>query len=85
MNKGISERSSDFIDDTVRFWERRLGRTISEEDAREMIQNVVGVFRVLNEWDLRTRGHMRFLIAFHDSMFWVPYERPITTVAWILM
>ena len=82
MNKGIRP---DFVDRSAHFWSRRLGRSVSREDARQMIENMVDAFRLLDKWDLRTREHMRFLIGFRDCVFSVPYERPITTVAWILI
>ncbi len=46
--------SADLIQHTIRVWEPRLGRPLSEEDARQILENVVGFFRVLHAWD---RGH----------------------------
>jgi len=46
-----SEDCSELIQGTIRFWEGRLGRQISPEDAREMIANVAGYFSLLSEWD----------------------------------
>ncbi|HVT28219.1 MAG TPA: hypothetical protein VHE81_09410 [Lacipirellulaceae bacterium] len=43
--------SADLIQHTIRVWEPRLGRTLSEEDARQIPENVVGFFRVLHSWD----------------------------------
>jgi hypothetical protein len=39
------------IPDTVRFWEGRYGRSVSTEEAREMIAAVVGFFSLLAVWD----------------------------------
>jgi len=49
------EHSDDFIEETRAFWSKRTGRTFSREDAREMIANVSGFFRVLDEWDRKAR------------------------------
>lgn len=43
INK-IRQRS---ITRTQEFWSKRLGREVSQEEAREMIVNVTGFFKVL--------------------------------------
>ena len=43
--------SADLIQHTIRVWGPRLGRPLSEEDARQILENVVGFFRVLHGWD----------------------------------
>lgn len=40
----------DLIDRTAAFWEGRLGRAVSQEDARQIAENMVGFFSVLAEW-----------------------------------
>jgi hypothetical protein len=45
------EGRPDLIQDTIRFWEGRFGRQVTPEEAREMIENVVGYFSLLAEWD----------------------------------
>jgi hypothetical protein len=52
---GKSYPSADLIQQTIRVWEPRLGRPLSEEDARQILENVVGFFRVLNGWDHQER------------------------------
>ncbi len=42
--------NSPVIDDTLAFWQPLSRRTLSREDAREIIQNVSGFFGVLQEW-----------------------------------
>jgi hypothetical protein len=44
------------IQRTIRVWESRLGRTLTEEDARQILENVVGLFRVLDGWDRERRA-----------------------------
>lgn len=35
---------------TGEVWQRRLGRDLSHEDARQMAENVTGFFALLAEW-----------------------------------
>ena len=42
----------------VAFWEQRLGRTVTAEEAREMIENVVGYFTLLAKWDSAEKDAM---------------------------
>ena len=49
------ENPDDFIEETRAFWGERSGRTFSREDAREMIANISGFFRILDEWDRKAR------------------------------
>ena len=44
----------DLLSRTIAMWQGRTKRTLSENDAREIISNVSGFFRVLAEWDRRT-------------------------------
>lgn len=36
---------------TLGFWQDRSPQTLTREDAREIIENVSGFFRVLQKWD----------------------------------
>ena len=38
------------------FWQRRTGRAITEEDIRQMGENVCGFFHILDEWDRAESG-----------------------------
>jgi len=42
--------SGDFLDQTISIWQPRADRSLTREDAREIVHNVVGFFRVLQEW-----------------------------------
>jgi hypothetical protein len=35
---------------TREVWQQRIGRDLSDEDARQILQNVTGFFGVLAEW-----------------------------------
>ena len=48
--------AGDFIDETVAIWQRRTERQLTREDGREMIENMTGFFRVLQEWDRAERA-----------------------------
>jgi len=39
------------IDRTLEFWQARFSQTLTREDARDIIENVTGFFRVLLKWD----------------------------------
>ena len=40
------------IDCTLEFWQARSPQTLTREDAREIIENVTGFFRVLQRWEI---------------------------------
>jgi hypothetical protein len=41
---------NELIGRTREVWRRRLGRDLSREDARQIVENVTGFFSVLAEW-----------------------------------
>jgi hypothetical protein len=45
-----SPANDNLIEPTRRFWHSRLGRNVSCEDARQIVENVTGFFAVLAEW-----------------------------------
>lgn len=45
-----------FLDKTIAFWQPRTARTLTREDARQMVENVTGFFQVLAEWDARSKA-----------------------------
>ena len=40
------------IDRTLEFWQSRNSHTLTREDAREIIENVTGFFRILQQWEV---------------------------------
>lgn len=52
---GPSE-AGDMIDEAVAFWQKRSKRKLSREDGREIVENLTGFFRVLQEWDRAERA-----------------------------
>jgi hypothetical protein len=47
--------NGDFIDLTVAVWQKQTTRQLSREDGREIIENMTGFFRILQEWDRAER------------------------------
>lgn len=41
---------------TLELWSRRSTRPLTEEDAREIVGNMTGFFRVLLEWKAKKRA-----------------------------
>jgi len=39
-----------FLDRTAQLFEQRTGRNLTREDARQIVENVTGLFRLLSEW-----------------------------------
>jgi hypothetical protein len=42
--------NDNLIDQTQKVWRPRLERNVSDEDAREIAENVCGFFKILTEW-----------------------------------
>jgi hypothetical protein len=42
--------NDNLIDQTCEVWKPRLGRNLSREDARQIVENVTGFFAILTEW-----------------------------------
>ena len=50
------DRSDERLARTLEVWNRRSSRQLTEEDARQITENMVGFFRVLLEWKARKRA-----------------------------
>lgn len=53
MQKPLADKPAggeDFLDQTIAVWQPYSDRPLSREDAREIVENVSGFFRVLLEW-----------------------------------
>ena len=54
QTSGAPPRADDaLLSRTIATWQPRTERTLSETDAREIVGNVSGFFRLLDEWDRR--------------------------------
>jgi len=38
------------LEETIRFWQPRTSRSLTREDARQMVENVTGFFTTLQNW-----------------------------------
>jgi hypothetical protein len=47
----LGEKCSDLVDETLATWQRRTTRQLNREDGRQIIENMVGFFNILREWD----------------------------------
>ena len=54
--QGVSDRDADQVRTALRLWQPRASRSLSEEDAREIAEKLLGFFRVLAEWDSKERS-----------------------------
>ena len=52
----MRETSPNLIDGTLAVWQPRVSRRLSREDARQINENLVGFFRVLQEWSAREQA-----------------------------
>ena len=41
----------DFLDQAIEFWRPRSPRTLTREDAREIVENLTGFFELLLAWE----------------------------------
>lgn len=47
--------SDDLLEQTIDVWQPYASYPLSREDAREILENLTGYFKVLQEWDRRER------------------------------
>lgn len=47
--------SKEFLDETVRVWQKYYDRPLTHDDARQIIENVTGYFKLLHEMDRTAR------------------------------
>jgi hypothetical protein len=38
------------LEETIQFWQPRASRALTPEDARQMVENVTGLFTILQRW-----------------------------------
>ena len=46
----MAQNSPELIEQTISVFENRTGKVISQEEARQVVENIAGFFRVLQEW-----------------------------------
>ena len=50
------ENKDRLAQETLDVWQSRTSRQLSNEDAREIVENTVGFFRLLSEWANNSRS-----------------------------
>ena len=48
--KPSSAANDNLVERTTALWQPRLGRELTREDARQIVENVTGFFSILHEW-----------------------------------
>ena len=56
MSRPSREDQDELLDRTLSVFQPRTQRRLAREDAREIVQNLTGFFRVLPEWDRRAQA-----------------------------
>ena len=51
----ITERKTDTVQITRDLWDWRYGKVLSEQDAKEITDNIAGFFDTLERWDRERR------------------------------
>jgi hypothetical protein len=51
--------SAELLDDTIAIWQPRASRRLTREDAREILDNLVGFFSLLHQWEMTEREESR--------------------------
>jgi hypothetical protein len=46
-----NERESEFTKRTLDVWQARSSRMLTDEDTRQITENMIGFFRILLEWE----------------------------------
>jgi hypothetical protein len=55
-SSSTENETADLIEDTIGFWQPRYGRPLTREDARQIIENLVGFFTTLQRWAAAERA-----------------------------
>jgi hypothetical protein len=51
QSEGEPERDSGFTERTLDVWQPHSSRMLTDEDARQITENMIGFFRILLEWE----------------------------------
>jgi hypothetical protein len=58
-DKFISKQAKNdrVLDKALEIWQTHSSRPLTREDAREIAENVVGFFRILQEWEVKEKAN----------------------------
>jgi hypothetical protein len=51
----IDEVPDNLLDQTLKVWQPRTSRKLTREDARQIVENITGFFRILLEWEMASQ------------------------------
>lgn len=51
----MEDSKRQLIEETKQFWQARYRKKLSDEDAREIIENMTRFFKILIEWDQKAK------------------------------
>jgi len=51
----MTQFPKDLLEEAKRIFEPQYGHALTDEDAREILENLVGYFDILIEWDAKRR------------------------------
>lgn len=54
----MKESRKQFFGQKKHFWQARIKKPLSDEDAREIIENITGFFKILIEWDEKAKNRV---------------------------
>jgi hypothetical protein len=52
----MAQVNTDFVEQTVTFWQPRTSRKLTREDGVQIVENVTAFFRILLEWETADRN-----------------------------
>lgn len=58
MPRPLRDPDPDLLEHTLEVFQPRTERRLNREDAREIVHNLTGFFRVLMEWEQRERARV---------------------------
>src|SRR5262249_30093109 len=53
--RSTQDSKSQLVDQALEIWQPRASRALTREDARQIVENISGFFRILLEWDAKER------------------------------
>ncbi len=61
--RGGVDGCTDLVEETVGLWQPRTTRQLTPENAREIVENITGFFRILGEWaEAETRTQQDYVV-----------------------
>jgi hypothetical protein len=55
----MEDSKRQLLEQTKQFWQARAQKALSDEDAREIIENMTRFFKILIEWDEKAKNQTK--------------------------